>query len=439
MEALAETQVSQVKHLTSTLRSLHKEISQLELNRMDIGWKVRKSPWDPGSDGYRELKEIRQDIAVKWLEAIKLEKTLARARSSLYSLNKALRTKLTASAMTTTYTTSENKIKEDNIEFMDLLPAIIRHYSSGRKIVFAGTDPGTVVTSTMIPRTLDEIINRFQAISTEGVSNTEATPYSFSVERLPKPNKITANLINNVTFLKSHQKKHQQRQKSNVDGVTQQKKLAKESREREIRTKRAYDKLTAQERRRIRAHAPPYQQALKTFESEHPDTAAATSQLPSGKQTPAVIHCIGHWQGINSTIKGHCRRGMKKIREQHRVYGHVGITNEYNTSKTCPFCFSRVVLHRTRRTIDGRKQVVRLNGTIECVHPRCPARRINHTTRGRDASAAANIALSGASVVLAADCQPLPPFRRDANHTRYNLANELLSVVTPELVPRDSI
>jgi hypothetical protein len=75
----------------------------------------------------------------------------------------------------------------------------------------------------MIPRTLDEIfgdINRFQAISTEGVSNTEATPYSFSVERLPKPNKITANLINNVTFLKSHQKKHQQRQKSNVDGVT---------------------------------------------------------------------------------------------------------------------------------------------------------------------------------------------------------------------------
>ncbi|RUS34294.1 hypothetical protein BC938DRAFT_481373 [Jimgerdemannia flammicorona] len=37
MEALAKTQVSQVKHLTSTLRSLHKEISQLELNQMDIG------------------------------------------------------------------------------------------------------------------------------------------------------------------------------------------------------------------------------------------------------------------------------------------------------------------------------------------------------------------------------------------------------------------
>ncbi|RUS34295.1 hypothetical protein BC938DRAFT_481374 [Jimgerdemannia flammicorona] len=211
--------------------------------------------------------------------------------------------------MTTTYTTSENKIKEDNIEFMDLLPAIIRHYSSRRKIVFARTDSGTVVTSMMIPRTLDEIfsdINCFQAISTEGVSNIEAMPYSFSIEWLPKPNKITVNLINNVTFLKNHQKKYQQWQKSNVDGVTQQKKLAKKSWEREIKTKRAYGKLTAQEQRCIHAHVPPYQQVLKTFESEYPDTAAAMSQLPSSKQTPAVIHCIRHWQGINSTIKGHC-------------------------------------------------------------------------------------------------------------------------------------
>ncbi|CAG8653966.1 4818_t:CDS:2, partial [Ambispora leptoticha] len=56
-----------------------------------------------------------------------------------------------------------------------------------------------------------------------------------------------------------------------------------------------------------------------------------------------------------------------------------------------------------------------------------------HNTR----NAAANIALSGASVILAADRQPLPPFRRNANHTRYNLANGLLSVVTPESVPRE--
>jgi len=194
-------------------------------------------------------------------------------------------------------------------------------------------------------------------------------------------------------------------------------KLAKENREQEVRTKRVYGKVTAEERRHIRSHV----------------------QLLPGELIPSVIHCFGHWQGINSPIKGHFRRGTKKIREQHRVHGYVGITNEYNTSKTCPFCFSKVVLHRTRRIIDGREQIVHLNGAIECVHPRCPARRIKYTTRGRDANAAANIALSGASIILSSDRQPLPPFRRNANHTRYTLANELLTVVTPELVPRDSI
>jgi len=152
-----------------------------------------------------------------------------------------------------------------------------------------------------------------------------------------------------------------------------------------------------------------------------------------------VIHCFGRWQSINNPIKGHPRRGTRKIREQHRNYGYVGLTNEYNTSKTCPYCFSRVILHRARRIVGGVKRIVRLNGAIECVHPRCPARRIKYTTRGRDANAAANIALSGASIILAADRQPLPPFRRNANHTRYNLAKELFTVVTPEMVLRDSI
>jgi len=80
-----------------------------------------------------------------------------------------------------------------------------------------------------------------------------------------------------------------------------------------------------------------------------------------------------------------------------------------------------------------------LHGTIECVHLRCSARRIKYTIQGRDINAAINIALSKASIVLAADHQPLPPFHYNANHTRYNLVNELFSVMTPELVPHDFI
>jgi hypothetical protein len=297
---------------------------------------------------------------------------------------------------------------------MNLLPAIKEHISSHKKVVFSGTDPGTVVTSITVPTTLDSIfasINRFQGLASIEDSSDDGAPYAFSVDRLPKAHKITAGLINNVTFLTKHQNRHRQRQKRGVDEEIRRRKLAKENREREIRTKRAYGKIAAKERRHIRAHA----------------------QLPPDAPKPALIHCIGHWSGINSCIKGHSRRGMKKIRAQHRIYGNVAIVNEFNSSKTCPFCFSKVVLHRARRIVGGEERIVRLHGAIECVHPRCPARRIKYTTRGRDANAAANIALSGASIILSSDHQPLPPFRRNANHTRYNLATELLSVVTPEI------
>ncbi|RUS19003.1 hypothetical protein BC937DRAFT_88082, partial [Endogone sp. FLAS-F59071] len=288
-ETAADKLAEEVKSLTKTLRSLRRELSPLELNRMNIGRKVRRSSWDPGSEDYSELKKIRQEVAAKRLKVINLEKAL-----------------------------------------MDLLPIILEHRSSGRKIVFAGTDPGIVTTSTTIPRTLEEVfadINRFHILSTEDGSNVETMLYSDGVQRLPRPSKITARLIDNATFKRCHQKKHQRMEASGVSPGIKKKKLAKNRREREVRTKQAYSKITAQERKHIRAHAQP----------------------SPGEKTPAIIHCIGHWQGINSNIKGHSRRGVKKIREQHRIYGHVGITNEYNTSKTCPYCFSKIVLHRVRR------------------------------------------------------------------------------------------
>ena len=68
---------------------------------MDIGQQVRGATWDPGSANYLKLKKVRQTITTERLKAIKLEKTLASARSSLYSLNKALRA-------TSTITTSKS-------------------------------------------------------------------------------------------------------------------------------------------------------------------------------------------------------------------------------------------------------------------------------------------------------------------------------------------
>lgn len=121
-EKQAEIHAKDVRDLTSMLRPLRRQIAQLELRRMEIGWKVRNSQWNPASNNYCELKKIRQQIADKRLEVIKLEKALSKARSSLYSLNKALQQKLplNANSITTNCSASESEIKEDNIELVSI-------------------------------------------------------------------------------------------------------------------------------------------------------------------------------------------------------------------------------------------------------------------------------------------------------------------------------
>ncbi|CAG8529334.1 10979_t:CDS:2, partial [Ambispora leptoticha] len=240
----AADKLAEVKSLTRTLRSLRRELSPLELDRINIGRKVRRSSWDPGSEDYSELKKIRQEIAAKRLKIINLEKTLQN----------------TTVAVATNTVTDISAAKEDKIELMDLLPIILEHRSSGRKVVFAGTDPGIVTTSTTISRTLEEVfadINRFHILSTEDGSNVETTLYLDGVQQLPRPSKITTRLIDNATFKRCHQKKHQRMEASSVSPGIKKKKLAKNRREREVRTKQAYSKITAQERKHIRAHAQP--------------------------------------------------------------------------------------------------------------------------------------------------------------------------------------
>jgi hypothetical protein len=118
MKALAETHASQIKELTDILGPLRKELSHLELQRMDIGRRVRNLPWDPGSDLYQQLKSVRKEISTKRLKVIKTERTLANARSSLYALNKALRATEATNTTTTTGNTNpqEKSGKEDYIE-----------------------------------------------------------------------------------------------------------------------------------------------------------------------------------------------------------------------------------------------------------------------------------------------------------------------------------
>jgi hypothetical protein len=115
--------------------------------------------------------------------------------------------------------------------------------------------------------------------------------------------------------------------------------------------------------------------------------------------------------GIGSRLKGHARRGGAKIRAQHRQRGSVINTNEFMTSKTCPFCFCRTRLASSRRLVDGKVKVVRVNGAMECCNPACMSFKAGYTVRPRDSQAAVNIAIAGFSALHDAAKEPLPPYR----------------------------
>ena len=99
---------------------------------------------------------------------------------------------------------------------MDLLSEITRHFFSQQKVIFSKTDLDTIIISITSPRSLKMIlanINRFNILasyedsSEDDEDNSDLTLYNFNVELLPKPYKITADLINEVIFSKKHQKK----------------------------------------------------------------------------------------------------------------------------------------------------------------------------------------------------------------------------------------
>ena len=140
--------------------------------------------------------------------------------------------------------------------------------------------------------------------------------------------------------------------------------------------------------------------------------------------------------GVGSRIGGHARRGGGKMREQHRRYCTVGMTDEYRSSKTCIWCFQQVRLPRSRRLINGKIKTVKVHGAVECVNPSCISVQCGYTIKSRDPHAckklrlnllsfnyiflnytffkisAVAIAISGASNLLTSPRATLAPFSK---------------------------
>jgi hypothetical protein len=97
---------------------------------------------------------------------------------------------------------------------------------------------------------------------------------------------------------------------------------------------------------------------------------------------------------------------------EHQKYAVVSMTDEYRSSQTCIFCFKQIVLVKARRQVNGNERLVKVNGAVECVNKACPSFKCNYTIKARDTHSAVAIAIAGASNLLSANRETLPPFRR---------------------------
>lgn len=153
-------------------------------------------------------------------------------------------------------------------------------------------------------------------------------------------------------------------------------------------------------------HHIPNEPEFKTFRH--------VAQCPKSQPQVRPVLLIGEaGTGVGSRIGGYQRRGGGKMREQHRRYCTVGMTNEFRTSKTCIYCYCQVRQARARRLVNGKVKFVNLHDAVECINPECPSVKQGYTVKPRDAHAAAAIAIAGASALLDRSRRTLPPFSRN--------------------------
>ncbi|KAI9264005.1 hypothetical protein EDC94DRAFT_517570, partial [Helicostylum pulchrum] len=105
--------------------------------------------------------------------------------------------------------------------------------------------------------------------------------------------------------------------------------------------------------------------------------------------------------GIGSQLKGHSRQGGIWKPKKYGLYTSVCITNEHNTSQTCPFCFGKL-FHpaRTSYNRSGKKKTKSVNGSFVCYNQECVSVLASKNTHGRDFLSAFAIGLSGLAMLM---------------------------------------
>ncbi|KAI9474258.1 MAG: hypothetical protein EXX96DRAFT_509403 [Benjaminiella poitrasii] len=104
--------------------------------------------------------------------------------------------------------------------------------------------------------------------------------------------------------------------------------------------------------------------------------------------------------GVGSRIQGHLRYGGNWKTQKHSLYTSVCVTNEHNSSKTCPFCFHKISHPIKILNKDGRKIIKAVNCTSFCSYRNCVSVKAKSSHRGNGSLSALIIGLSGLASLL---------------------------------------
>ncbi|KAG2233685.1 hypothetical protein BDF21DRAFT_457861 [Thamnidium elegans] len=106
---------------------------------------------------------------------------------------------------------------------------------------------------------------------------------------------------------------------------------------------------------------------LELTKRRYCDKTTAIEGKFSGTKKP-IMFIGGRGRGIRSSIKGHQRFGEFKKQNKHGQNTPTLITNEYNGSQTCLFCFNKLS-HPVSAAAD---KISISKGTFICLNSNCP-------------------------------------------------------------------
>ncbi|KAL7325933.1 hypothetical protein PS15p_208349 [Mucor circinelloides] len=131
---------------------------------------------------------------------------------------------------------------------------------------------------------------------------------------------------------------------------------------------------------------------LELSKTKHHDRVAASERKSSNHKKPIMfVGDRGH--GVGSRIKGHQKFGGTWKQELHGRYTPTLITNEYNSSQTCLFCFHKL----SHPMVAVKDEVKATNGSFVCLNAQCPNA---YTVVCRDQVSALAIGLAGLASLL---------------------------------------